>query len=162
MYTHVYIKLLKLIARWIDDESACLLGAPLLRGLTMDHMLESKCVVSQRAMYPGHTGSPVILNNITSVSCTDHPSLVKFDGILRLRLSSIVNCNLCDMAWVQASLPIHNGGLGICSVALLASSAFLASAASTSNLQSDILAGIELVVWTVERWSELFNRIGSY
>ena len=34
----------------VDVESACLLGAPLLRGLAMDHMLESKCVVLERAM----------------------------------------------------------------------------------------------------------------
>ena len=49
-------------------------------------------------------------------------------------------------------------------MALLASSAFLASAASTSNLQSDILAGIELgpdplVAWTFERWSDLFKGL---
>ena len=44
------------------------------------------------------------------------------------------------MQWTQASLPVKDGGLGIRRVALLAPSAFLASAASTDDLQELILA----------------------
>jgi len=40
---------------------------------------------------------------------------------------------------LQASLPIKHGGLGIRQVRSLALPAFLASAASTSDLQSQIL-----------------------
>ena len=54
-------------------------------------------------------------------------------------LSSITNCALDEVAWVQASLPIRVGGLGIRSVVVLASSAFLASAAATSDFQTAIL-----------------------
>ena len=45
-----------------------------------------------------------------------------------------------DLQWIQASLPVRDGGLGIRRVALLALPAFLASAASTLSLQADILS----------------------
>jgi len=53
---------------------------------------------------------------------------------MRAALSTIANYNLDDAAWDQASLPVKEGGLGIRSVAVLAPSAFLASAASTRLL----------------------------
>ena len=41
--------------------------------------------------------------------------------------------------WIQASLSMQNGGLGLRSVCSLAHSAFLASAAATLELQNEIL-----------------------
>jgi len=41
--------------------------------------------------------------------------------------------------WLQASLQVENGGLGVRSAMMLAPSAFLASAASTLELQQSIL-----------------------
>src|SRR6218665_1436150 len=41
--------------------------------------------------------------------------------------------------WIQATLPIRDGGLGIRRVSMLATSAYLASAASTKSLVSAIL-----------------------
>ena len=45
-----------------------------------------------------------------------------------------------DIQWLQASLPVKDGGLGVRHVSSLALPAFLASAASTLSLQADILA----------------------
>ena len=47
--------------------------------------------------------------------------------------------------WLQASLQVRNGGLGLRPVSSLASSAFLASAAGTSELQDHILHRVSLV-----------------
>ena len=44
-----------------------------------------------------------------------------------------------DLQWIQASLPVTDGGLGVRRVTSLALPAFLASAASTLSLQDDIL-----------------------
>jgi len=44
-----------------------------------------------------------------------------------------------DIQWLQACLPVRHEGLGIRSAAMLAFSAFLASAASTHDLQQSIL-----------------------
>jgi hypothetical protein len=46
---------------------------------------------------------------------------------------------MTDQQWLQASLPVRAGGLGIRSVSSLASSTFLASAAGTRDLQDRIL-----------------------
>ena len=72
----------------------------------------------------------------------DNPALGAldlFDGHLRLLLSRITNTSLSDTQWLQASLPMKHGGLGIRQVCSLALPAFLAPAASTLDLQSKIL-----------------------
>jgi len=63
-----------------------------------------------------------------------------FDGLLRHSVQQITNSNLSEIQWIQTSLPVRDGGLGIRSVTSLALHAFVASAASTLTLQSDILA----------------------
>ena len=69
----------------------------------------------------------------------DNPALDLFDGHLRSALSRITNTSFSDTQWLQASLPIKHGGLGIRQVRSLALPAFLASAASSSDIQSQIL-----------------------
>src|SRR6218665_367305 len=59
---------------------------------------------------------------------------------MRTGLESIVNCTLNDIQWLQVAFPIRDGGLGLRRVASLASSAYLASAASTLELQAAKLA----------------------
>jgi len=52
----------------------------------------------------------------------------------------ITNSSLTDTQWLQASVPIKDGGLGVRGVSSLALPAFLASAAGTALLQTEILA----------------------
>ena len=52
----------------------------------------------------------------------------------------IIRCDLLAIQWLQASLPVKDGGLGVRRVSSLALPAFLASAASTLSLKADILA----------------------
>ena len=70
----------------------------------------------------------------------------KFDDLLNLALTKSCNIALTDDQWTQASLPVWSGGLGVRSVCMLASSAFLASAAGTLPLQSHILRNTLAVV----------------
>jgi len=70
-----------------------------------------------------------------------HPSLTRFDALLRGTVKQITNSDLSEIQWTQASLPVRDGGLGIRRVSSLALPAFVASAASTLSLQDDILAG---------------------
>src|SRR6218665_838689 len=80
-----------------------------------------------------------LLHTLRCCSCADHPELTTYDAELRSRLSMILNLPLTDEAWIQASLPIKIGGLGIRSVTLLALPAFLPSTASTDSLQAIML-----------------------
>ena len=79
-----------------------------------------------------------VLYMLRSSECGDNPLLDQFDTILRKGLTEILNVDLNDDQWLQASLPVRDGGLGIRSARMLAPSAFLASAASTLLLQQSI------------------------
>jgi len=82
---------------------------------------------------------PKLLYTLRTLYCSDNTLLLLFDNTLRAALSVILNVDLNDDQWPLASLPIRNGGMGICSAQMLAPSAFLASAASTLELQQSIL-----------------------
>ena len=71
--------------------------------------------------------------------CAGNPLLSVFDDVLHRGLSKILNVDLSDSQWTQASLPGQMGGLGVRIACMLAPSAFLASAAATLSLQNAIL-----------------------
>ena len=77
---------------------------------------------------------PKLLHVLRSSPRVNNEFLKKFDDILRDGLSKVLNVDLSHNQWIQAILPVNKGGVGIRSVISLASSAFLASAASTFNL----------------------------
>ena len=78
-----------------------------------------------------------VLRTSTSWEC---PAVLEaFDNELKAALESICNTALDEASWLQSSLPVRNGGLGIRHAKALALPAFLASAASVSNLTLSIL-----------------------
>ena len=104
---------------------------------------------------------PKLLYTMRTAVCIDCPNLTRFDLLLRSGLSTILNVDLSDEKWLQASLPVNDGGLGIRCAASLALSAFLASAASTSELQAHILppeaadTPDDLVTTALKTWTTL-------
>jgi len=88
----------------------------------------------------------------------------KFDNLLRDSVQQITNSDLSDIKWIQASLPVRDGGLGIRRVTSLALPAFVASAASTLSLQADILANCAVLDSNflrvyLTRWSTQFGDV---
>jgi len=71
--------------------------------------------------------------------CANHPALAEYDNSVRKGICAITNLDLSDLQWLQASIPVKEGGLGVRRVTSLAPSAFLASAASTDVLQQQLL-----------------------
>ena len=67
--------------------------------------------------------------------------LQELDDTVRVSLANILNVSINDNQWSQAILPIKMGGLGIGSAAIIGSSAFLSSIASSSRLSSLIIGG---------------------
>ena len=160
----------------LDMDSAYLLGAPILTGTAMDSILTSRVQDLERAIsrlclldaqdalliLRSAYSSPKLLNVLRSSPCSGHASLAEFDRQLRIGLSSITNCEINDIAWIQASQPIRCGGLGVRSVEMLAPSAYLASAAATLQLQDCILGQCQVgpdpfVEPTLEIWVDLFK-----
>ena len=87
-----------------------------------------------------------LLHALRMSDCQSNPALVEFDKTLRNGLSAILNVEMSDHQWNQASLPVKDGGLGIRSAVLLAPSAFLASTAGTTDLQARILPSIIAII----------------
>ena len=68
------------------------------------------------------------------------PNILKnIDDLIRSALCDITNISIDDVSWLQASLPIRSGGLGIRSSGGLAIPAYLASTHSVSDLVLSLL-----------------------
>ena len=83
--------------------------------------------------------APKIMHTLRSSPCHVDETLHKFDDLLRTGLENITNLSISDIQWIQASLPVSTGGLGVRRVASLALPAFMALAAATYTLQSHLL-----------------------
>ena len=134
-------------------EDSTLLGAPLVVGSALDSMLAERCEELSRAverlkLIDSHDAlillrssfsAPKIQHLLRCSPCVGHKSLELYDGILKTGIRLITNTELSETQWLQASLPVKDGGLGVRCATSLALPSFLASAASTSALQSQIL-----------------------
>ena len=94
--------------------------------------------------------------------CINHPYCL-FTTLLREGISVIINSCLNDIHWIQASLPICDGGLGFQRVSSLALSAFLASAVNMRDLQDRMLivcnVGVDTMVASARDTWRLFNAL---
>jgi len=103
----------------IDPSEATLLGSPLSTSKAMDQTLEKrinnfKAASDRLKLLTSHDALvilkhslsiPSLLHNLRSSPCNGHPLLQVFDGELRKSLSSILNVDLDDNQWIQATLP---------------------------------------------------------
>ena len=82
-----------------------------------------------------------LLYNLRTSPCFLSPALEVYDKTLRSIVSGITNIHFeeSDPARLQATLPVKLGGLGVRSAVQLAPSAFLASAAASSDLVHHIV-----------------------
>ena len=133
----------------VAAEYLTILGAPVLEGRAVDNVLKVKIATLERSIkrlstLQSHDALCLLKNSIAipkqlyilrTSPCTNNPLLQQFDMVLKNELETILNVQLSDTQWKQASLPVHMGGLGVRSACMLAPSAFLASAAATIPLQ---------------------------
>jgi hypothetical protein len=84
---------------------------------------------------------PKLLYTLRTSPAYSSSLLVSWDNLLRSIVSRITNIDFRpeDPSWLQATLPINSGGLGIRSASHLAPSAFLASADEASKLIHHLL-----------------------
>jgi hypothetical protein len=135
-------------------KDASLLGAPLFIGPELDDAWSTRLADLRRAverlsllgaqdalvLLRASFSAPRVQHLMRCSPSVDHPALSEFDRILRSAICKITNCDLSENQWLQAGLPIRDGGLGIRRVSSLALPAFLASAAGSLSLQDAILA----------------------
>ena len=163
-----------------DPNIACLLGSPIgniestskaivekarlleIMGDRLQHLEAHDALLLLRHSL----AIPKLLFTLRTAPSFLSPSLSLYDDKLRSIVSSITNSHLTseDHAWTQATLPVKYGGLGIRSAVQLAPSAFLASAAGSSDLAHQLLPsdlqGTPLlhVAEGVALWSRLHSQ----
>ena len=139
--------------RRLPVSEASLLGAPLFQGPALDSRWHECCSDLARAvdrlsmigsqdaliLLRASFSAPRVQHLLRCSPSVDHVALTTFDNLLRSALNRITNSDVSDTQWLQASLTIKEGGLGVRRVAALALPAFLASAVSTLALQDLIL-----------------------
>ena len=139
--------------KYVPVSKMRLLGAPVMPGEEVTKVLNEKTedlrrAVSRLALLQAQDALTLVryslsipkLTYILRTSyCHSNPAVEEFDNELRAGLSTILNVDVSGDQWQQASLPVRDGGLGIRSAVMLAPSAFLASAAGTTELQARIL-----------------------
>ena len=132
----------------MEVNDTVLLGAPLFPGPALDREWDRRLddlaravnrlgvISSQDALIllRSSFSAPKVLHLLKCSPSACHPALERFDSLLRRSIQNITNSDLSDVKWLQASLPIRDGGLGVRRVSSLAIPAFLASAASTLSL----------------------------
>ena len=127
--------------------------APILNEQALDEALQIKVdelykAINRFKLFRAHDAL-VLLKNIISIpkllyllrtsNCYNHPLLLQFHTILKSGLSTTFNIDFDETQWIQATLPVNDGGLGIRCANTLATSAFLASAALMHSIQQSIL-----------------------
>jgi len=131
----------------VNKGDITLLGAPVLKGKAQDKATQNKIDDLIRAVerlkhlqahdalviLKNSLATPKLLYLLRTSQCSDNPLLRQFDDTLRTGLITILNVDINSDQWLQASLPVGDGGLGIRSAEMLTPSAYFASAAPHSS-----------------------------
>ena len=88
--------------------------------------------------------------------------LAKFDSNLRVCLDAITRCSTSDMSWLQTSLPVRQGGLGLREVVRMSSSAFIGSCNSVRSLCSRLLPPTPLLEESVSNSNYLSPDFSAF
>ena len=103
------------------------IGAPLGSSRALDNTLTLRCsdfriAIGRLKFISSHDAlillrssfsAPKVMHYWRYVPCSGHPLIYEFDNLLREGISTITNSLLSDLQWLQASLAIREGGLGI-------------------------------------------------
>jgi len=87
-------------------------------------------------------GIPRLQFLLRTAPCALSKETLKFDESIRELVSSVVNLKITDSSWIQASLPVRWGGIGIRRAEILSPSAFLASTSASAHLLSCLVPGV--------------------
>jgi hypothetical protein len=131
----------------IDDESFVFLGAAITAEASNICLLDKKHrlsdLLNKISVLPTHFSYTLLRfclgsqNLISFLRCTPSAGLSilgELDNIIRKSLCQILNVDLSDTQWLQASLPIKSGGFGIRDVQSLSVPAYISSILASENL----------------------------
>jgi len=139
-------------------EEVCLLGAPLSLCGTNKVLKDSREKLSQvterLVKLSAHEAFFLLKNSLAiprlqyllrTAPCFLSSEILHLEEEVKNTLSRVLNLRLDREAWIQASLPVRWGGIGVRSASTLAPSAFLASAFSASSLVATLLSESHII-----------------
>ena len=162
--------------KYVHPNDASLLGSPIGDLSSINRAIEEKLdilkIIGQRlSKFSTHDALvllkhafaiPKILYILRTAPSFISPALKDFDSHLRSLLSEVINVDLSDdMTWLQASLPVRSGGIGIRSAIQLAPSAYLASAAGCKDIIYHLIppfSACSFVDLALQDWSTGHNH----
>ncbi|XP_021959247.1 uncharacterized protein LOC110855135 [Folsomia candida] len=158
----------------MSPDSAMLLGAPLTNealGVVLATKTQQLATFSQRLLDLSAHSAFFLLRASISIprliyflrcapSWRKLDALAHYDATLKDALEGILNCTLSEAAWMQSSLPVKEGGLGLRHAVDVAIPCFLASVHSVlphvERLLPDHLHGTDIAMAEgVQRWTDL-------
>ena len=133
---------------------ATLLGAPIGDISSIDTVLTNKLTDFQRLasrlttlgahdalfLLKNCFGMPKLLYTLRSAPCYQSSILTQYDTVIRQTLQLILNLDLTESVWNQATLPVSRGGLGVRLATDLTLPAFLSFVAGASTLTFCLLS----------------------
>ena len=138
----------------IEPHQAMLLGAPIGNDGEIDDILSKKIEEFQRLanrikqlcahdaffLLKNCFSLPKLQYILRCAPCLQKPKFYqRYDNSIRETLQLILNIELSDSAWNQATLPVKNGGIGIRLATQVALPAYLSSIASSDQLILQLL-----------------------
>jgi len=139
--------------RHVPCREAMLLGAPIGDKSSIDNALSDRLSVFKRLADRLQTlnahdalfllkncfSTPKILYTLRCAPCYDSTVLQDYDNVIKYTLNVILNIEMTEAVWNQATLPVSSGGLGVRLATDLALPAFLSSVAGSSGLVQQLL-----------------------
>ena len=142
-------------SRVVDPTKATLLGSPIGSVLSISDTLIGKTDLLRRLgdrlqdlsahdallLLKHSFALPKLLYYLRTAPCFLSPVIQEYDELLKSIVSGITNVHFGEVcpSWIQASLPVKLGGLGIKSAVHLAPCAYLASTSASADLVQCIL-----------------------
>ena len=119
---HMTIDSILTTFRRTEIEDLTLLGAPILSGRIVDKALKEKTEKLEKAMsklhlLQSHDALNLLRNSISvakllytprTSECSDNRQLLEFDKMHRKCITEVININMNDIQWTQATLPVKN------------------------------------------------------
>jgi len=111
----------------LAPDEAHLLGAPVFTDKMMDTALANRCTelntaVGRLSLLSAHDAlillktsfsAPKMMHTMRCSPCANHPALAEYDNLVRTGICAITNLDLSDLQWLQASIPVKEGGLEV-------------------------------------------------
>ena len=113
--------------RHVPCREALLLGAPVGDATSVDAVLDNKLTVFRRLasrlttlnaqdalfLLKNCFSTPKLLYTLRCAACYKSVLLLEYDNVIQQTLKIVLNVDLTETVWRQATLPVSSGGLGV-------------------------------------------------